>query len=53
MMTDEYLNSVIGGAASNVNASLLNSIARVLGIVIEAGRAVGSAIRYAISKKHC
>jgi hypothetical protein len=52
-MNKEYLSSIVGGASSNISASLLNALARIFGIVIEAGRAVGSAMSYAINGNQC
>lgn len=52
-MSNEYLNSIVGGASSNISASFINAIARLFGIVIDAGRAVGSAMKYSITGHYC
>jgi hypothetical protein len=52
-MSKEELSSIVGGSSSNISASFLNAIARIFGIVIDAGRAVGSAMKYSITGMKC
>jgi len=50
-MTDNELKQIKGG--STISATLINSIARGINAFYDLGKAFGSAIRYAISKKKC
>jgi len=50
ILTKEELLEVSGGA---VTASLINSIARGVTVLLELGRAIGSAIRRISSKTVC
>lgn len=48
-LNNAELYNIVGGA----NASLLNSIARIVTTVIEIGRMIGSSIRRIFGKNYC
>ncbi len=48
----EELDQVIGGALQ-INNSFINSVCKVVGVMMDLGRAFGSAIRYGVSRKKC
>lgn len=50
VLTNEELNSVTGGAISAT--SMINSVAKMISTLIDLGRMIGSAIRYASNKKY-
>ena len=50
MLTDKELYEIKGGA---INATMLNAIARIIGVFYEIGEAVGSSIRRITSKNRC
>lgn len=51
-MTDEELIIVTGGA-SRLSGTFINAITKAVGLVLDIGRAVGSAIRSLTSGKKC
>ena len=50
MLTNEELLVVKGGG---IGATLLNSLSRLIGTILDLGQTVGSALRRGISKKYC
>lgn len=50
MLTNNELHNIVGGA---ITATLLNAIARLANTILGVGRAIGSSIRRAITKKYC
>lgn len=51
IVPDEKLHLIIGGAVST--SSMLNSISKIILTLMDLGRSIGSAIRYAKSKIKC
>jgi hypothetical protein len=50
MLTEEELLMIRGGGLA---ATMLNSLSRLIGTILELGRTVGSAIRRGYSKSYC
>ena len=50
MLKEEELLNIKGGA---INATLVNALARIIGVFYEIGEAVGSSIRRITSKNRC
>lgn len=51
-LTNCELYSISGGSTS-ISAAMINAIARGVSVMYSLGRALGSAIRYAIGKNYC
>ena len=43
----------ISGGNVGISATMINAIARGITVVYSLGRAIGSAIRYALGKRYC
>ena len=50
-ISDEELLLVVAGASTS--SSLINAISKMMSTLLDFGRSIGSAIRYAISGKKC
>jgi hypothetical protein len=50
MLKEEELLNIKGGA---INATLVNALARIIGVFYDIGEAVGSSIRRITSKNRC
>ncbi len=46
------LDQITGGAIQ-INSTFINSICKMVTVMMDFGRALGSAIRYGISRKKC
>ena len=44
---------LVNGGSTTVTAAMLNAIARGVSVLYSLGRAFGSAVRYAVSRKYC
>lgn len=52
-LTNEELNNVVGGASKGLSATLFNSIARLVTVLVDLGRTVGSSISRIRNKNYC
>ena len=52
ILGDKELSAIYGGA-SDISFSLLNSITKLITTLLDLGRNVGSAFRYAFGGKSC
>lgn len=52
ILTDFELYDIVGGA-TQTSSSLINAVTKLLTAVLEIGRTLGSALRYAITGKKC
>lgn len=52
LLTNQELLQITGGA-TGITAAMLNAVARGVSVLYSLGRALGSAVRYAIGKKYC
>ncbi len=49
-LSKEELNSIVGGA---ITSQMVNSFVKLISTILDLGRTMGSALRYATSKKKC
>ena len=52
ILSDNELTEIIGGATS-ISGTFINSISKLISTLLDLGRSIGSAIRYAKSKNKC
>lgn len=52
ILTNEDLNLIVGGAVS-ISGTFINSISKLITTLLDLGRTIGNAIRYAKSRKKC
>lgn len=51
-LTNKELVNITGGATT-INSTLINAITRIISTVLDAGRAIGSAISRIRNKNYC
>lgn len=52
-INDEELFLIVGGAKSGITSTFLNSIARLITVVLDLGRSIGSSIHRISKKNYC
>lgn len=52
ILTNKELIMIVGGSSS-LSGTFINSISKLITTLLDLGRSIGSAIRYARSKKIC
>ena len=52
-ITEEELYEITGGATKNISGTLINSVCKLIELLLDLGRNIGSAIRYNKSNITC
>ncbi len=53
VLSNEELIRVIGGASKGISTTLFNSIARLVTVLVDLGRTIGSSISRIKNKNYC
>jgi len=53
VIANSELIKIVGGASSTMSGAFINSISRLITVLLDVGRAIGSSIRYYLIGAKC